>query len=194
MPTSYRRPSQRNGDPRRPVAENLESRTLLSVDPPGFAETQFVGDLNRPTSMTFAPDGRIFVTEQGGALRVVKNGSVLANPFVNLNVDSVGERGLLGVTFDPNFATNGFVYVYYTVPNGPDGSSGAHNRISRFTAANTTGDVAAEGSERVILELDTLSGATNHNGGAIHFGRDGKLYAATGENATPPFAQTLSNL
>ena len=69
-----------------------------------------------PTAMAFSPDGRLFVCLQGGQLRVIKNGALLPTPFVSLTVDSSGERGLLGVTFDPNFASNQFVYVYYTVP------------------------------------------------------------------------------
>jgi glucose/arabinose dehydrogenase len=135
--------------------------------------------------MEIAPDGRIFVCEQGGRLRIIKNGVLLPTPFVTLNVDPAGERGLLGVAFDPSFATNSFLYVYYTVPIEP-----RHNRVSRFTA---NGDVAVAGSEQVILELDNLSTATNHNGGAIHFGPDGKLYVAVGENANGANSQALSN-
>jgi glucose/arabinose dehydrogenase len=136
--------------------------------------------------MEFAPDGRLFVCLQGGTLRVIKNGALLPTPFLTVSVDSSGERGLLGVTFDPDFATNHFVYVYYTVATSP-----RHNRVSRFTAS---GDVALANSEAVILELDNLSTATNHNGGAIHFGPDGKLYIAVGENANGSNSQTLSNL
>ena len=117
---------------------------------------------------------------------MIKNGSLLSTPFVNLAVDSSGERGLLGIAFDPNFATNHYLYVYYTVATSP-----IHNRVSRFTAA---GDTAAPGSEVIILELDNLSSATNHNGGAIHFGPDGKLYIGAGENANGANSQTLSNL
>ena len=135
--------------------------------------------------MEIAPDGRIFVCEQTGRVRVIKNGALLATPFLTLNVDSNGERGLLGIAFDPLFAQNNFVYVYYTVASTP-----RHNRVSRFSA---NGDVAAAGSETVILQLENLTGATNHNGGAIHFGPDGKLYVAVGENATMENSQTLSN-
>src|SRR4029078_1142030 len=92
---------------------------------------------------------------------------------------------LLGIAFDPAFATNNFVYVYYTVPIEP-----RHNRVSRFTA---NGDVALPGSETILLELDNLSTASNHNGGAIHFGPDGKLYVAVGENANSANSQTLAN-
>lgn len=158
-----------------------------AVLPSGFTEAQYGSNLSpgSPTAMAFAPDGRLFVCLQGGQLRVIKNGALLATPFVSLTVDSVGERGLLGVTFDPNFSSNRFVYVYYTVPGGS-----AHNRVSRFTAS---GDVAAAGSETVILELESLSSATNHNGGAIHFGPDGKLYVGVGDNANAQNAQSLFN-
>lgn len=153
--------------------------------PAGFTETLVANGLSRPTAMDFAPDGRLFVCLQGGQLRVIKNGPLLATPFLSLNVDSSSERGLLGIAFDPNFASNNFAYVYYTVPTAP-----IHNRVSRFTA---NGDVAVSNSEVVILELNNLS-AGNHNGGAIHFGPDGKLYIAVGENAVPSNSQTLSNL
>src|SRR6267142_647917 len=157
-----------------------------AILPTGFTETMIANGLSSPTAMDFAPDGRLFVCLQGGQLRVIKNGSLLATPFVTLTVDSAGERGLLGGTFDPNFSANNFVYVYYTVPGSP-----AHNRVSRFTAS---GDVVVPGSEVAVLDLNSLSGATNHNGGAIHFGPDGKLYIAVGENANGSNSQTLANL
>src|ERR1044072_2672041 len=105
--------------------------------PPGFTETS-IGGLTDPTAMEIAPDGRIFVCQQGGSLRVIKNGVLLSTPFLTLNVDALGERGLLGIAFDPNFGiSNGFLYLYYTVPSTP-----RHNRVSRFTA---NGDVAVTG-------------------------------------------------
>ena len=124
--------------------------------------------------MAFAPDGRLFVAEQGGTLRVIKDGALLQTPFLSVPVDENGERGLLGIAFDPDFTSNGFVYVYYTAT-----APSAHNRVSRFVAA---GDVAAPESEEIIFELSPLREALNHNGGAIHFGPDGKLYVATGDN------------
>ena len=163
-------------------ALRLEAATL----PAGFTETQFGSNFNgTPTAMAFAPDGRLFVCLQTGQLRVIKNGTLLATPFVSLSVDSSGERGLLGIAFDPNFSSNQFVYLYYTVPTAP-----IHNRISRFTA---NGDVVTAGSELVLVDLDNLSSATNHNGGAIHFGPDGKLYSGVGENANSANAQSLNN-
>jgi glucose/arabinose dehydrogenase len=153
--------------------------------PSGYADSTVASGLSAPTAMDLAPDGRIFVAQQGGQLRVIKNGKLLATPFVSLTVNSSGERGLLGVAFHPNFPSTPYVYVYYTTSTAP-----IHNRVSRFTA---NGDVAAGGSEVPILDLDSLSLATNHNGGAIHFGPDGRLYVAVGENANGSNAQTLSN-
>lgn len=154
--------------------------------PIGFSETQVAGGLEKPTAMAFAPDGRLFVALQEGQLRIVKNGSLLPTPFVTLTVDASGERGLLGVAIDPDFAANRYVYVYYTARTPV-----AHNRVSRFTA---DGDVAVPGSEVVILALNSLTTATNHNGGAMRFGPDDKLYVGVGENATASNAQTLNNL
>ncbi len=161
------------------------SSTKAATLPAGFTETAIAG-LSAPTAMEIAPDGRIFVCQQGGSLVVIKNGVLLPTPFVTLNVDPSGERGLLGIAFDPNFASNNFIYLYYTVPTTP-----RHNRVSRFTA---NGDVVVPNSETILLELDNLTAATNHNGGAIHFGPDGKLYIAVGENATPTNAQTFANM
>ena len=155
------------------------------TQPSGFTRNEsWVMGLSSATAFAQAPDGRFFVAEQGGALRVIKNGALLATPFASFAVDSNGERGLLGVTLDPAFATNGFVYLYSTRTAG-----GSHNRISRLTA---NGDVMAAGSELTLVDLPNLSRATNHNGGGMHFGADGKLYVGVGENANPPQAQDLS--
>ncbi|UOQ74385.1 PQQ-dependent sugar dehydrogenase [Hymenobacter cellulosilyticus] len=152
--------------------------------PAGFNAVLVTNGISNPTAMAFAPDGRIFVCQQTGQVRVIKNGALLPTPFVSVAVNSSGERGLVGITLDPNFATNRYVYVYYTL------ASGANNRISRFTA---DGDVAAAGSETLVLNLDPLSTATNHNGGAMHFGLDGKLYVAVGENANRTNAPNLDS-
>ncbi len=153
------------------------------TQPAGFTRNEaFVTGLSNATQFAQAPDGRLFVSQQGGTMSVVKNGAV--STFMTLTVDSSGERGLLGVAFHPNFASNNLVYAYYTVPGSP-----AHNRISRFTA---NGDVVAAGSEVVLADLPALSSATNHNGGAIHFGLDGKLYAGVGENANSANSRNLA--
>ena len=153
--------------------------------PSGFSDAQWVGSLPTTTAMTFLPDGRALVTQQGGALRVVKNGALLVTPALTLTVDARGERGLLGVTVDPQFAANGWIYLYYTTP-----SPVVHNRLSRFTVS---GDAVVAGSETVLLDLTALT-ASNHNGGAIHFGPDGRLYIAVGDNTDGGKAQRLDSL
>jgi glucose/arabinose dehydrogenase len=171
------------------AALQMEGATL----PAGFTESPYGGGVGTsPTAMEFAPvdaqgNVRLFVCLQGGQLMVIKNGTLLPNAFVTLPVNSFGERGLLGIAFDPAYATNRFVYLYYTT-NSP----AVHNRVSRFTA-DATGDQAVAGSEVVLMDLDNLSTATNHNGGATHFGPDGKLYLAVGENANPANAQSIGN-
>lgn len=157
-------------------------RAFAQTLPANFSQVLVANGISNPTTMQFAPDGRLFVAEQTGALRIIKNGTLLSQPFVTLSVNASGERGLLGIAFDPAFNTNHYIYLYYTA------SSAANNRISRFTA---NGDVAVAGSEVVILNLDPLSSATNHNGGTMQFGKDGKLYIGVGENANPSNAQNL---
>jgi glucose/arabinose dehydrogenase len=155
------------------------------VIPTGFTMNQlWITGINSATAFAQAPDGRFLVAQQGGALRVVKAGALLPTPMLSVTVDANGERGLLGVALHPNFASNGYVYVYYTTT-----ANGTHNRVSRFTA---TGDTAA--SELVLVELPALSSATNHNGGAMHFGVDGKLYVAVGDNANSATPQNLGSV
>ena len=158
----------------------------------GFSQERLVDGLDSPTAMSFAPDGRLFVTEQGGAVRVIKDGKLLPEPFLKLPasaVDSEGERGLLGIAFDPGFE-NGrpYVYVYYTLAG--NSNRAPRNRVVRFTAR---GDQFVPGSYKTIFLLEAL-GAKNHNGGAIHFGKDNKLYVAVGDNAKSDSAQSLKSL
>ena len=171
--------------------EALEARRLLASVPPGFTDGTLASGFSSATSMAFAPDGRLFVTQQTGHVRVVKNGQHLGAPFTAISTDSSGERGVLGLAFDPQFSTNRHVYIYYTTSTTPK-----HNRVSRFTAAlnadGTIADTAIPGSEQVIVELDSLPTATNHNGGALHFGPDGKLYIATGDATTRANSQSLA--
>jgi glucose/arabinose dehydrogenase len=191
---------------RRLILEPLEARALLATLPAGFAETVVASNLSDATAMEIGPNGDVWVLEQGGAVKRFRPGSTTADVVGNLStlgLSSVGERGVLGIAFDPQYAINKRVYLYYTATQ-----PAIHNRISRFTVidssaadyyfagASTSGDAGASGTptQTIVLELDNLSGATNHNGGAIHFGPDGKLYAAVGDNANSANAQTLANL
>lgn len=159
------------------------------IEQPGFTATTIATGVDRPTAMAIAPDGRIFVAAQQGIIRIVPNGGgLLPTPFLDIrnNVDSSGERGILGIALDPDFQNNNWVYVYYTSKTPT-----IHNRVSRFTA---NGNVVQASSETVLLDIETLSSATNHNGGAIHFGPSGNLLIAVGDNNDGANAQSLSNL
>jgi glucose/arabinose dehydrogenase len=173
------------------AVEMLEHRVLFATLPAGFFENIMGGSVANGTSMTFAPDGRLFVTQQTGQVRVVDHGVLQATPFTTVPTYATvtGERGLLGIAFDPDYFNNHFVYVYYTAL-----TPAAHNRVSRFTADPNNQNIAQAGSETVLLDLNNLSSATNHNGGSIHFGPDGKLYVAVGENANGANAQSFANL
>jgi putative heme-binding domain-containing protein len=158
--------------------------------PPGFELTRVVGGLTAATAMSVAPDGRVFVCEQTGSLRVIKGDQLLPEPFVTLPVDSYWERGLIGVALDPTFASSGYVYVTYVAAEPYP-----HHRVSRFTAR---GDVALPGSEVVLLRGDDQrklgNDSAGHQGGALHFGKDGKLYIAIGEQTAREPAQRLDTL
>ncbi|QIN82611.1 hypothetical protein GBA63_08120 [Rubrobacter tropicus] len=158
--------------------------------PQGFTQARLAAGLSDPTTMAMAPDGRIFVAQQTGQLKVIEDGKLVGRSAIDLSarIDARGERGLLGIAFDPAFRSNRWIYLYYT--QRATDTMAAHNRVVRFAAS---GDRLIARSQKVILRLDDLGTATNHNGGAIRFGNDGKLYVAVGENATAENAQNFGN-
>ncbi|MBU6221726.1 MAG: PQQ-dependent sugar dehydrogenase [Planctomycetes bacterium] len=163
---------------------------MLAVLPAGFREDLVADGLSYPTAMAIAPDGRIFVAQKGGGVRVIKDGHRLPELFAFVDAETSYEYGLCGIALDPDFSTNGYVYVNYIAKGLP-----SRNLIERFTAS---GDVAVKESRTTIFELDNVNppGPTGnyHIGGAMQFGVDGHLYVSTGENTVPANAQSLGNL
>jgi glucose/arabinose dehydrogenase len=182
---TWTRRYRQNSTQFRPTTEGmaLEPRLLLSDLPRGFMQVVVARGLVKPSGMAVAPDGRVFVIQQTGELRVIQKGKLLPIPALKVATHTVGERGLVGITLDPKFASNSYIYLYYTAPGSPD-----HNRLSRFTLS---GNTVVPGSEVPLLDLPGL-GATGHNGGSLQFGADGKLYLGVGENEVPTNAQSLS--
>ena len=128
--------------------------------PQGFTESRLVSGLTDPTDIEFAPDGRLFVAEQAGKVRIAKSDRTLATFLdISAKVDSNGERGLQALTFDPGFATNRYVYLHYT--RKATSSTPAHNRVVRVTA---NGDSAVADSEKLILRLGNQSATTTWAG------------------------------
>src|SRR5215207_3468968 len=155
--------------------------------PTGFTDSPVVSGLTNSTDMEFAPDGRLFVAEQAGRVRIAKPDGTLSTFLdISTKVDSTGERGLLGLTLDPGFSTNRYVYPHYT--QIATSTTPVHNRGVRNRAR---GEKVVSGSEKLILRLGNLEQCCQHNGGAIHFGEDGKLYVAVGDNRNGENAQSL---
>jgi len=145
--------------------------------------------LRAPWAVDLAPDGRLFVTERAGRVRVVQlgpGGGLRADPWATVpaSTSSDGEKGLLGIALDPNFASNGFVYLYYSYA----ASGGVtRNKVVRMRDAND------RGVEETIV-LDGIPGNNDHDGGRVKFGPDGKLYLTTGDAEDGANAQNASSL
>jgi glucose/arabinose dehydrogenase len=167
-----------SGRPRRTVAA-LAAAVALAVPaaaavPAGFQDALFVA-VSSPTDVTFAPDGRMLVTSQGGSLRVYGGaGALLGTTTIpSAQICSNSERGLLGVATDPLFLSNGYVYLFYT----HETAGGCFNRVSRFTMSGQTFAMATE----LVLVDNMPSPAGNHNAGDVAFGKDGYLYITIGD-------------
>ena len=157
----------------------------LLITTPAIAGPQvtiYAHGLEIPWAIAFAPDGRAFVTERPGRVRVIRDGRLDPNPVAVLPVAHVGEGGLLGLALDPEFPRRPFVYVYYTYQE-----MGLRNRVERLREEN--GQLIRD---RVIL--DGIPGAFVHDGGRIAFGPDGMLYIGTGDAQQADLAQNPRSL
>lgn len=159
-----------------PLAANDASPALRATSTFTIDLQLVANGLSSPVYVTHAGDGsgRLFVVEQTGAIRVIKNGVLSSTPFFSLTdkIFCCGERGLLSMAFDPDYKTNGVFYVYYTALNGDV-------TIERYIVATPASDVASIISSTLILAVAHPAG--NHNGGQLQFGPDGYLYAGLGD-------------
>ena len=140
-------------------------------------------------SMAYTPDDRLFFTEKNtGLIRVMKDNKVLQMPFAIISDHYVDwEQGLLGLTIDPNFVENHFIYLYYTAKdNSDEGNGNPFNRVVRFTEKNNTA------IEMVVLFDNIPASKGFHSGGGLAFGPDDKLYITVGDATEHEFAQDPS--
>ena len=159
----------------------LTSPTAATVAKGSFKLTRIASGLQSPVFVTNAGDGsnRLFIVEQAGRILVMKDGRLLAKPFLDIRsrVVSGGERGLLGLAFDPDFKTNGVFVVDYTRNSSHVGDT----VIARYKAA-TGSDVADPASAQTLLVVSQPQ--ANHNGGQLAFGPDGYLYIGMGDGGS----------
>ena len=181
---------------------SLDQAAADTFNDSGFA-TERIATLPPFTlvGMAFAPDGRMFVWQKNGVVRVIKNGQLLPTPFIDLSakVNTFDDRGFWGLAFDPQFASNGRIYMTYTFENAgtPNSSAPRTARLVRVTADPANPDVALPGSEQVILgsvgtppctalpaSADCIgSDGGSHTLGSLHFANDGTMFVGVGDGS-----------
>jgi glucose/arabinose dehydrogenase len=174
-------PAQSEIVPSTGAPENIPTDTVTRLpNPKRFAWAPVVSGLTKPLDMAALPDGagRILVLEQPGTIRLVEEGALAPDPFLDIR-DRVGsqgnEQGLLGIALHPGFAQNGFFYLNYTDTNGD-------TVIARFQRTEENPNRVDPGSEKVLLQVNQPF--ANHNGGSMAFGPDGYLYIGLGDGGS----------
>ncbi|MFN0033828.1 MAG: PQQ-dependent sugar dehydrogenase [Saprospiraceae bacterium] len=150
--------------------------------PTGFAQTILADSLN-PTAMAFDHHGNLYLAQKDGrVLLLTEGGELLPDPVLTLAVDDFNERGLAGIALHPDFDNQPWLYLYYTVRD---------SNLNRVSRVRINGNLAVPGSEQQLFNCDKLTSGI-HNGGAMAFGLDGKLYVGTGDGGKSSNAQNTS--
>jgi len=152
------------------------------IVPSGFTDTRVTNLISAPIAVKGLPDGRVVVLGKAGTVRIIQNGVLLTTPaLTKTGVCSDSERGMLGFAADPDFGTNGLVYLYYT-RTAASAPGGCVNRVSRFVMM---GNTILPATEAVLID-NISSNAGNHNGGDLEVGNDGYLYVSVGDSGCDP--------
>jgi glucose/arabinose dehydrogenase len=151
-------------------------------NPAAYSWQPVIGGLDRPLGLVNAGDGsgRLFIVQQGGLIRILKDGALLTTPFLDLSQKVVccGERGLLGLAFHPQYTQNGYFYVDYTESVSGD----LYTVIARYQVSTNDPNQADPNSELRLLHIQQPY--PNHNGGQLQFGTDGYLYIGMGDGGS----------
>ena len=172
--------------------------TAATTFPSGFSQDVITSGITEPTAFTFLPDGRILIAQKTGIVWVVKNGTQLTTPFINITdrVNAYWDHGLIGIAADPDFATNNYVYLLYTYENDPLQYNGT--KTARLTRVTAVGDTASPFSEVTIVGKNVGSSCKNlpvgadcissdaptHSIGGIRFGPDKTMYGVVGDSSS----------
>ncbi len=151
----------------------------LIVNAQSINLVEFASGLTSPVEITNANDTRLFVVQQNGIIKIIQpSGTINAADFLNISSKVLygGERGLLGLAFHPQYATNGYFFVYY------NNTSNGNITVARYSVNATNPDIADPASEKIILNIPKPF--DNHNGGSIHFAPDGNLWIVTGDGGS----------
>jgi glucose/arabinose dehydrogenase len=148
-----------------------------SPNPALYQLTEVARGLAQPLLVTHAGDGRLFIIEKPGRIRIFQSGSLLPTPFLDVTglVSLGNEQGLLGLAFHPQYATNGWFFINYTRGDGD-------TVVARYTRSATNPNLADSATASIVLVVDQPF--SNHNGGHMAFGRDGFLYIGLGDGGS----------
>lgn len=156
----------------------LFGNMMARAQAPTVSFPVFVTGLSAPVKITNANDNtnRLFVVEQDGTIRIIKNGVLQPKPFLDISTktNASGEQGLLSVAFPPRYKQHGYFFVYYTDLSG-------NITVARYRVSGNNPDSAGISSERILLSVPKPGGFTNHNGGDLFFGKDNFLYITIGD-------------
>jgi len=180
---------------------NLKTpNSIVPLNPANISFQEVAAGFTNPVFISNAGDGsdRLFIVEQPGFIRILKNGTFLGTPFLDIHsiIKSGGEQGLLALAFHPSYKTNGIFFVAYTAPRAGD-ATGSNLVLEKFSVSANNSDLA-DANSGVILLIISHPINSNHNGGTLAFGKDGYLYWSTGDGGSggdpPNNAQQLNNL
>ena len=171
--------------PSGPQTDGAYRKVILETDKDTDGNGQIDDSLKDPMELSIAKDGRVFFVQRDGTVKVIPPGSNESQVIGTVNVFTGLEDGLLGITLDPNFPENNWIYLFYANPEttrDADGKKAGENRVSRFTLKSGKLDLS---SEKILIRIATQREECCHSGGSLNFDAEGNLYASVGDNTNP---------